>query len=68
MFRICFSFLHDAAEEWLDEVASAVVELGGAVLERREIDKALYMSLAMVCKNDALDIVKAVTGKRGFKC
>ena len=26
------------------------------------------MSLAMVCKQDALDVVKAVTGKRGFEC
>ena len=28
-------------------------------------DKALYMSLAMVCKNEALDVVKTVTHKRG---
>ena len=32
-----------------------------------ERDKALYMSLAMVCKNDALDVVKTVTRKRGFE-
>ena len=33
----------------------------------REMDKALYMSLAMVCKNEALDVVKTVTHKRGFE-
>ena len=41
---------------------------GEAVQERRETGKALYMSLAMLCKNDALDVVKAVTGKRGVEC
>ena len=49
VFRNWFGFLYDAA-------ASAVVELGEAVPERRETDKALHMSLAMVCKNDALDV------------
>ena len=29
--------------------------------------RALYMSLAMVCKIDALDVVKTVTRKRGFE-
>ena len=43
------------------------MELGEAVLERRETDKVLHMSLAMVCKNDALDVVKTVTRKRGFE-
>ena len=42
-------------------------ELSEAVPERRETDKALYMSLAMVCKNEALDVVKTVTHKRGFE-
>ena len=37
------------------------------VPDRRETDKALYMSLAMVCKNEALDVVKTVTHKRGFE-
>ena len=68
MFRNWFGFLYDAAEEWLDEAAGAIVELGEAVQERKETDKALYMSLAMVCRNDALDVVKGVTGKRGFEC
>ena len=45
-------FLCDAAEEWLDEAASAVVELGEAVLDRKETEKAFHMSLVMVCKND----------------
>ena len=40
---------------------------GEAVPDRRETDKALYMSLAMVCKNEALDVVKTVTHKRGFE-
>ena len=40
---------------------------GEAVPERRETDKALYMSLAMVCKNEALDVVKTATHKRGFE-
>ena len=57
MFRNWFGFLYDAAEEWLDEAASAVVELGEAVPERRGTDKALYVSLATVCGNDALDVV-----------
>ena len=50
VFRNWFGFLCDAAQEWLDEAASGVVELGEAVPERRGTDEALYMSLAMVCK------------------
>ena len=42
-------------------------EPGEAVPDPRETDKALYMSLAMVCKNEALDVVKTVTHKRGFE-
>ena len=42
-------------------------ELGEAVPDRRETDKALRMSLAMVCKNEALGVVKTVTHKRGFE-
>ena len=68
VFRNWFGFLYDAAEEWLDEAEVSVVELGEAEQARREKDKALYMSLAMVCKNDALDVVKGVTGMRGFVC
>ena len=52
---------------WLDEASRAGGELGEAVPERRETDKALYMSLATVCKNNALDVVQTVTRKRGFK-
>ena len=62
-----FGFLYDAAEEWLNQAASAPGELGEAVPDRRETDKALCMSLAMVCKNEALDVVKTVTHKRGFE-
>ena len=47
--------------------ANATGELGEAVLDRRETDKALHMRLAMVCKNEALDVVKTVTHKRGFE-
>ena len=47
--------------------ASAPGELGEAVPERRETDETLYMSLAMVCKNETLDVVKTVTRKRGFE-
>ena len=67
VFRNWFGFLYDTAEEWLDQAASAPGELGEAVPDRRETDKALYMSLAMVCKNEALDLVKTVTHKRGFE-
>ena len=67
VFRNWFGFLYDAAEEWLDQAASAPGELGEAVPDRRETDKALYMSLAMVCKNEALDVVKTVTHKRSFE-
>ena len=67
VFRNWFGFLYDTAEEWLDQEASAPGELGEAVPDRRETDKALYMSLAMVCKNEALDVVKTVTHKRGFE-
>ena len=68
VFLNWFGFLYDAAEEWLDQTASAAPgELGEAVPERRETDKALNMSLAMVCKNEALDVVKTVTHKRGFE-
>ena len=48
-------------------LANATGELGEAVPDRRETDKTLYMSLAMVCKNEALDVVKTVTHKRGFE-
>ena len=41
-------------------------ELGETVPDRRETD-ALFMTLAMVCKNEALDVVKTVTHKRGFE-
>ena len=51
----------------LDQAANAPGELGEAVPDRRETDKALYMSLAMVCKNEALDVLKNVTHKRGFE-
>ena len=51
----------------MDQAASAPGELGEAVPDRRETDKALYMTLAMVCKNEALDVVKTVTHKRGFE-
>ena len=67
VFRNWFGFLYNTAEEWLDQAASASGELGEAVPDRRETDKALYMSLAMVCKNEALDVVKTVTHKRGFE-
>ena len=67
VFRTWPDFLYDAAEEWLDQAASAPGELGEAVPDRRETEKALYMSLAMVCTNDALDVAKTVTHKRGFE-
>ena len=51
----------------MDQAANSLVELGEAVPDRRETDEALYMSLAMVCKNEALDVVKTVTHKRGFE-
>ena len=63
VFRNWFGFLYDAAEEWLDEAAVSVVEMGEAVQARRETDKARHMSLAMVCKNDALDVVKESHGE-----
>ena len=67
LFRNWFVFLYDAAQEWLDQAASAPGELGEAVPERRETDKALHMSQAMVSKKEALDVVKTVTHKRGFE-
>ena len=67
VFRKWFGVLHDAAEDWLDQAARAGGEVGEAVPDRKETDKALYMSLAMVCKNDALDVVKTVTRKCGFE-
>ena len=33
----------------------------------QKTDKALYMSLATVCKNEAPDVVNTVTHKRGFE-
>ena len=51
----------------MNQAASKPGELGEAVPDRRETDEALYMTLAMVCKNEALDVVKAVTHKRGFE-
>ena len=66
VFRNWFGFLYDTAEEWLDQAANSPVELGEAVPERREKNKALYMSLGMVCKNGPQDVVKTVTRKRSF--
>ena len=60
-------FLYDTAEEWLDQAANTPGELEEAVPDRRETDKALYMSLVMVYKNEALDVVKTVTHKRDFE-
>ena len=40
------------------------VNLGSGLGSQREMVKALYMSLAMVCKNVALDVVKTLTHKR----
>ena len=51
-FRDWFGFLYDATEGALNEEASSVEELGKAVQERRD---------------DALDVVKTVTRKRGFE-
>ena len=42
-------------------------DLEEAIPERRETEQALFMSLARVCKNDALDVVKTVTRKRSFE-
>ena len=67
VFRNWFGFLFDAAEEWWIRQRGAPGELGDAVPDRRGTDKALYMSLAMVCKNEALNVVKTVTHKRGFE-
>ena len=51
----------------MDQTASASGELGEAILDRRETDKVLYMSLDMVCKNETLDVVKTVTHKCDFE-
>ena len=40
--------------------------LGSGPRSQRD-DKALYMSLAILCKNEALDVVTTVTHKRGFE-
>ena len=50
----------DAAEECLDQAASAPGELGEAVPDRRETNKALYMSLAA-------RLWMSVTHNRGFE-
>ena len=42
------------------------LEKRSQIADRRT--KRLYMSLAMVCKNEALDVVKTVTHKRGLEC
>ena len=51
----------------MDQAANAPGELGEAFPDRRETDKTLFMSLAMVCKNEALDVVKTATHKRDFE-
>ena len=56
--RDWFGFFYDTAEEWLDQAANSPVELGEAVPDRTETDKALCMSLAIACKNESLDVVK----------
>ena len=40
VFRNLFGFLHDTAEEWLDQAGSALGELEEAVPDRRETGKA----------------------------
>ena len=67
VFRNWFGFLCETVEEFLDQAANALGKLGEAVPDRRETDKKFYMSLAMVCKNEALDLVKTVTHKRDFE-
>ena len=62
-----FVFSTTQLRKWLDQAASAPGDLGEAVPDRGETDKALYMSLAMVCKNEALDVVETVTHQRGFE-
>ena len=51
----------------MDQTTKSPVELSESVPDRRETDKKLYMILAMVCKNEALDLGKTVTHKRGFE-
>ena len=41
VFRKWFGFLHDTAEECLDQAANAPGELGEAVPDRRETDKSV---------------------------
>ena len=68
VFSNWFGFLYDTAEEWVGPRQQVHLESLGKrsrIAERR--DKALHMSLAMVCKNEALDVVKTVTHKRGFE-
>ena len=51
----------------MTQTVSASGELEKAVPDRRETDKALYMRLVMMCKNETLDIVKTVTHKCDFE-
>ena len=51
----------------MDQAANALGELGEAFPDRRETDETLFMSLAMVCKSEALDVVRTATHKRGFE-
>ena len=54
VFREWFGFIYDT----VDQAASAPGELGEAVRNAERRRRALYMSLAVVCKNEALDVVK----------
>ena len=44
VFRNWFGFLHDTAEEWLDQAASALGELGEAVPDRRDGQSVVHES------------------------
>ena len=63
VFRNWFGFFCDAAEEWLDQAER--VHLGSLAKQSRNAGRRTKR--AMVCKNEALDVVKTVTHKRGFE-
>ena len=67
VFRNWFGFLYDTADGGWTKQRMHLEHLGKRFPDRRETDKALYMSLAMVCKNEAIDVVNTVTHKRGFE-
>lgn len=54
------SFPPQGRRGWAEEAEGYILELGQAVDNRKAVDNVLCMSLAILCRQEALGIIKAV--------